>query len=48
MGKIKQLYIELLNSGISPDGLSIDEAIRILKQKEIEEEEQYLKTKKKD
>jgi len=44
MGKIKQLYIDLLNAGITPDGLSIDEAVAILKQKEIEEEE-YLKTK---
>jgi hypothetical protein len=41
MGKIKELYMDLINSGITPDGLSVDEAVRILKQKENEEGEQY-------
>ena len=41
MGKIKEIYIDLINSGITPDGLSVDEAVRILKQKENEEGEQY-------
>jgi len=41
MGKIKEIYIDLINSGITPDGLSVDEAVRILKQKENEEREQY-------
>ena len=41
MGKIKELYMDLINSGITPDGLSVDEAVAILKQKENEEREQY-------
>jgi hypothetical protein len=41
MGKIKELYMDLINSGITPDGLSVDEAVRILKQKDNEEGEQY-------
>jgi hypothetical protein len=41
MGKIKELYMDLINSGITPDGLSVDKAVRILKQKENEEGEQY-------
>ena len=41
MGKIKELYINLINSGITPDGLTVDEAVAILKQKENEEGEHY-------
>jgi len=41
MGKIKELYIDLINAGIRPDGLSVDEAVRMLKQKDDEEREQY-------
>jgi hypothetical protein len=41
MGKIKQIYIDLINSGVTPDGLSLGEALDILKQKENEEGEQY-------
>lgn len=41
MGKIKELYINLINSGITPDGLTVDEAVAILKQKENEEEAEY-------
>ncbi len=39
MGRIKELYSELINSGITPDGLTVDEAVAILKQKENEEGE---------
>jgi len=41
VGKIKQIYMDLINSGITPDGLSLGEALDILKQKENEEGEQY-------
>jgi|688.fasta_scaffold552187_2 hypothetical protein len=41
MGKIKQIYMDLINSGVTPDGLSLGEALDILKQKENEEGEQY-------
>jgi len=41
MGKIKQIYMDLINSGVTPDGLSLGEALDILKQKENEEREQY-------
>jgi hypothetical protein len=41
MGKIKEIYIDLINSGVTPDGLYLGEALDILKQKENEEREQY-------
>jgi len=41
MGKIKQIYMDLINSGVTPDGLSLGEALDILKQKENEEGEHY-------
>jgi hypothetical protein len=43
MGKIKQIYMDLINSGVTPDGLSLGEALDILKQKENEEGEHYVR-----
>jgi hypothetical protein len=35
--------MDLINSGVTPDGLSLGEALDILKQKENEEGEHYVR-----